>query len=94
MRNLMNKDQFKSKLFDSITEGSKPTPAAPYTGPSKVGKILRLVNTYALLDFATGEGSLIKQATGKLKDVADVGTGRATFMGVGPFNPNTGFKRT
>jgi len=92
----MNKDQFKSKLFDSITEASKPKPGGTpsYSGPSKVGKLLRLVNTYALLDFATGAGSLPKLVTGKLKDVADVATGRATFMGVGPFNPNTGFKRT
>ena len=57
------------------------------------GKLGRPLQTYAFLDMATGEGSLAKATITKFKDFGDVFSGRATFMGVGPYNPNSGTKR-
>jgi len=102
----MNKHQFTERLFYIIQEKSStpapkpaPTPKPAEGKPStKLGKLARLgstnpLQTYAFLDIATGEGSLAKATITKFKDFGDLFTGRATFMGVGPFNPNAGGKR-
>lgn len=72
----------KEKKMGKIARGIRAT-----------GKLGRPLQTYAFLDLATGEGSLAKATITKFKDFGDLFTGRATFVGAGPFNPNSGTKR-